>query len=126
MSEIDQLPSFTQTIQGEPAADRFDEILHLLKFGLNSSTACTGKKKACKGDRNLQAKQSVNEDEIICLCGGNIFLKGCCSKHNIFKASISQSEPCLSSSLQAAGPDEDLFVAMFRDYFGIPSTVEIA
>jgi hypothetical protein len=121
MSKIDQLPDSTQTIRSE-AADRFDEIVLLLKFGLDSSASFAGKKNSlgCKGDHAPPQKQQlINDTEIICLCGGNIFLNGCCSKHNTSKSLV-------SSLNSAAGSVEDPFVAMFRDYFGIPSTVEIA
>jgi hypothetical protein len=122
MSVIDQLPD-KQTIQGEPA-DQFAEILLLLKFGLDSSASLSGKKKlAFKGDSIHPPAQLKYDEEIVCLCGGNIFLNGCCSKHNFSKFSTSEKcDPCL----KAAETDQDLFMAMFRNYFGIPETVEIA
>ncbi len=126
MREIDQLTNCAETITSK-TADRFDEILPLLKFGLNSSASLAGEKVglAGKGDKILPPS-SKYDDEIHCLCGGNIFLNGCCAKHSFYRASSSQSESSPASSLKAAGPKEDLFVTMFRDYFGIPAAVELA
>ncbi len=120
MSKID-------CIQSEHAAG-FDEILPILKCGLDSSAAFAGKKNglACKGNHILSPTQLIRVDESVCVCGGNILLNGCCAKHNVSKVRTSQLEPFPASSLKAAESTEDLFVAMFRDYFGIPTTVEIS
>ena len=107
-----------------------DEILLLLRHGLNTShsSASSLKDVACKSSQTTPpAQKQLHDCEQHCMCGGNIILSGCCAIHAIPSARTSQPEARLvEASTNATGSNEDPFVVMFRGYFGIPLTVDIA
>jgi hypothetical protein len=134
MADIDQRPSFATaestlpTIETKPA-NQGDEILLALKIGLNtssSSAAISSQKKdlTCKDDHMAPTQKPPDDCKKHCVCGGNIFLSGCCAMHTSPMASA-QSDPSLVASSHGTEIDEIRFLAMFREYFGIPSTVDI-
>jgi hypothetical protein len=106
----------TVEIQGE---DSSDKLGFLLQLGQNSSSIASWTK--CSDGKGNQDHLT---GENLCLCSGNIYLNGCCSKHRTSQRNRTKSAPSLVLELNQ--PEKARYLAMFRDFYEIPETTEIA
>jgi hypothetical protein len=97
--------------------DPADNLFILLQFGQNSSSSFTSRKKSSgsleDGNQDFTGHQPTHEN-----------LDACNSKHTTCQRNTGEPAPSLVTDLNKQ--EEARYLAMFREFYEIPATTDIA
>jgi hypothetical protein len=107
-------------------ADPADKLFLLLQLGKNSSSFTMSRTQNAdnKGHQACAALQPARE--LLCLSRGNICLHKCCSSEMHYTRRLDTAEQVLTLLSDPNIQEETRYLAMFRNFYGIPATTIIA
>jgi hypothetical protein len=122
----DMSRSFFPELQGVQGADPANK-LSLLQLGKSSSSWSTSRTRSSdsKGYQDFTARESVLTNLSLCRC--NISPEECCSKCNTcYTRRLKKAQCTYPLVWDSKQQEEARYLAMFRDFYGIPTTTKIA
>ena len=107
-------------------ADPADKLFLLLQLGKNSSSSFTMRRTQSednKGHQACAARQPARE--LLCLSRGNICPHESCLPEMHYTRRLNTTKPVLPPLSDPNKQEEVRYLAMFRDFYGIPATTDI-